>query len=186
MYRHFPGQQQVYLRWYQQWSAGFMWEPSGTGLIGVKTSTSYPQFYPFAVGADGTFAIQAQVVAEQAWGSENFFVNRGDPVSFTPGRWYCLEVFVKLNTPGAADASLAALDRRRAEAVLRRAAVSRQRSGGSGPVNRCHRCAPRDRSIRTPAHRGAAAVLVARRLRRRDRAHRLPGVPAHVPLTTCR
>ena len=95
------------MRWYQQWSTGF-WEPSGTGLVGVKTSTSYPQFYPFAVGADGTFAIQAQVVAEQAWGSENFFVNRGDPVSFVPDRWYCIEVFVKLNTPGAADGQLAA------------------------------------------------------------------------------
>jgi cellulose synthase/poly-beta-1,6-N-acetylglucosamine synthase-like glycosyltransferase len=108
MYRHFHGQQQVYVRWYQQWSTGFVWEPSGTGLVGVKTSTSYPQFYPFAVGADGTFAIQAQVVAEQAWGSENFFVNRGDPVSFVPDRWYCIEVFVKLNTPGAADGQLAA------------------------------------------------------------------------------
>jgi hypothetical protein len=108
MYRYFPGQQQVYLRWYQQWSAGFAWEPSGTGLLGVKTSTRFPQFYPFAVGADGRFAIQAQVVAEQQWGSENFFVNRGDPVSFAPDRWYCIEVFVKLNTPGAADGQLAA------------------------------------------------------------------------------
>jgi hypothetical protein len=108
MYRHFPGQQQVYLRWYQQWSAGFAWEPAGTGLLGVKTSASYPQFYPFAVGVDGTFAIQAQVVAERQWGSENFFVNQGDPVSFAPDRWYCIEVFVKLNTPGAADGQLAA------------------------------------------------------------------------------
>jgi hypothetical protein len=74
----------------------------------VKSSASYPQFYPFAVGADGTFAIQAQVVAEDAWGSENFFVNRGDPASFVPDRWYCIEVFVKLNTPGAADGQLAA------------------------------------------------------------------------------
>lgn len=108
MYRHFHAQEQIYLRWYQRWSAGFVWEPSGTGLVGVKTSARYPQFYPFAVGADGTFAIQAQVVAEQQWGSENFFVNRGDPVSFAPDRWYCLEVFVKLNTPGAADGQLAA------------------------------------------------------------------------------
>jgi len=108
MYRHFAGQQQVYLRWYQRWSAGFMWEPSGTGLVGVKTTTNYPQFYPFAVGVDGTFAIQAQVVAEQQWGSENFFVNRGDPVNLAPDRWYCIEVFVKLNTPGAADGQLAA------------------------------------------------------------------------------
>ena len=108
MYRHFPGQQQVFLRWYQRWSPGFMWEPSGTGLAGVKTSSGYPQFYPFAVGVDGTFAIQAQVVAEQQWGSENFFVNLGDPVAFVPDRWYCIEVFVKLNTPGAADGRLAA------------------------------------------------------------------------------
>jgi cellulose synthase/poly-beta-1,6-N-acetylglucosamine synthase-like glycosyltransferase len=106
MYRHFPGQQQVYLRWYQQWSTGFMWEPSGTGLLGVRTSASYPQFYPFTFGVDGTFAIQAQVVAEQGWGSENFFVNQGDPVSFVPDRWYCIEVFVKLNAPDAADGRL--------------------------------------------------------------------------------
>jgi len=108
MYRHFPGQDQVYVRWFQRWSPGFVWEPSGSGLIGVKTSASYPQFYPFTVGNESSFAIQAQVVAEQAWGSENFFVNRGDPMSFLPDRWYCIEVFVKLNTPGAADGELAA------------------------------------------------------------------------------
>jgi len=108
MYRHFPGQQQVYLRWYQQWSTGFAWEPSGTGLVGVTTSTRYPQFYPFAVGVGGAFAIQAQVVAEQEWRSENFFVNQGDPVNFVSDRWYCIEVLVKLNTPGAADGRLAA------------------------------------------------------------------------------
>jgi hypothetical protein len=108
MYRHVPPQQQVYLRWFQRWSPGFVFEPSGTALTGMTSSGSFPEFYPFASGSDGTFAIQAQVVAEQAWGTENFFANLGDPVRFVPDRWYCIEVFVKLNTPGASDGQLAA------------------------------------------------------------------------------
>jgi hypothetical protein len=108
MYRHSPGQDQVYVRWFQRWSTGFVWEPSGTGLVGMKSSANFPEFYPFALGSGGTFAIQAQVVAEQGWGVENFLGNRGDPVSFVPDRWYCIEVFVKLNAPGAADGELAA------------------------------------------------------------------------------
>jgi hypothetical protein len=32
----------------------------------------------------------------------------GDPVVFQPQRWYCIEVFVKLNTPGLPDGELAA------------------------------------------------------------------------------
>jgi hypothetical protein len=51
----------------------------------------------FAFGADGTFAVQAQAVAERNWDSENFLVNLGDPVRLVPDRWYCIEVFVKLN-----------------------------------------------------------------------------------------
>ncbi|HMD36742.1 MAG TPA: hypothetical protein VKH42_17330, partial [Vicinamibacterales bacterium] len=108
MYRHFLSEDQVYLRWYQKWSSGFLFEPSGTGMTAIRSSSGYPQFFPFTVGTDGTFAIQAQVVAEQNFGSENFFGNRGEPVTFTPDRWYCIEVFVKLNTPGAADGELSA------------------------------------------------------------------------------
>ena len=98
----------MYLRWYQRWSPDFAWEPSGTALTGITASGGRLQFYPFTFGGDGTFAVQAQVVAEQNWGSENFLVNRGDPVKFAPDRWYCLEVFVKLNAPGASDGQLAA------------------------------------------------------------------------------
>lgn len=107
MYRYFPPQRQIFLRWYQRWSPGFMWEPSGTGLMGIRSST-YPEFYPFTLGTGGLFAIQAQVVAEQNFGSENFLPNVGDPFSFVSDRWYCVEVYVKLNAPGAADGELAA------------------------------------------------------------------------------
>ena len=108
MYRYFPRQDQIYLRWYQKWSSGFVFEPSGTGMTGVRASSGYPEFYPFAIGANGTFAVQAEVVAEQGFGSENFFANRGDPITFAPDGWYCVEVYVKLNTPGAADGELSA------------------------------------------------------------------------------
>jgi len=108
MYRHFPHEDQVYLRWYQKWSTGFVFEPSGTGMTTIRSSSGFPQFFPFTVGMDGTFAIQAQVVAEQDFGTENFLANQGSPVHFTPDRWYCIEVFVKLNTPGAADGELSA------------------------------------------------------------------------------
>jgi hypothetical protein len=108
MYKHFPQQDQVYLRWYQRWSAGFLWEPSSTSLMGLRPYSGYPHFYPFVTGPDGQFAIQAQVLADRNWATENFFQNRGHPVAFEPERWYCVEVAVLLNTPGVADGALAA------------------------------------------------------------------------------
>jgi hypothetical protein len=108
MYRHFPGQDQVYYRWYQKWSPGFVWEPSSTKMVTLRPEGGYPQFYSEVLWADGQLAIQAQVIQEANWDSKNFYQNQGDPVTFQMGRWYCLEVFVKLNTPGAADGELAA------------------------------------------------------------------------------
>src|SRR2546425_4782949 len=46
MYRHFPGQDQVYYRWYQKWSPGFVWEPSSTKMVTLRPEGGYPQFYP--------------------------------------------------------------------------------------------------------------------------------------------
>jgi hypothetical protein len=108
MWRYFPGQDQVYLRWYQRWSAGYLFDASSTSLMGLRPSYGYPHFYPFVSGSGGQFAIQGQVLADRAWGSENFSQNLGQPVSFEPGRWYCVEVLVKLNTPGVADGTVAA------------------------------------------------------------------------------
>lgn len=108
MYNSWRGQDQVYLRWYQRWSPGFLWEYSSTSLAGLRPLSGYPHFYAFVAGAAGEFAIQAQVLADRAWASENFFQNRGDPVRFEPERWYCIEMMVKLNTPGQADGALAA------------------------------------------------------------------------------
>lgn len=108
MYNTFVPQEQVYLRWFQRWSPGFIWAPSGAGLVGLRPYWSYPHFYPFTFGADGHFAIQAQVLADRNWGTENFFQNVGEPVRFQPDRWYCVEVGVKLNTPGVADGVLSA------------------------------------------------------------------------------
>jgi len=108
MYRHFPGQDVIYHRWYQKWSPGFVWEPSATKMLILRPEAGYPEFYPEVLWANGQFAIQAQVVQEANWDAENFYQNQGDPVVFQPGRWYCLEVFVKLNTPGAADGEVAA------------------------------------------------------------------------------
>ena len=108
MYRHFQPQDQIYLRWYQRWSPDFVWEPSGTALTGIAAAGGRLRFYPFAFGADGTFALQAQAVAERNWDGENFLVNLGDPVRLAPDRWYCIEVFVKLNAPGASDGQVGA------------------------------------------------------------------------------
>jgi len=108
MYNYFRGQDQVYLRWYQRWDTAFEFEPSSTSLMALRPSSGYPHFYPFIAGASGQLAIQAQVLKDRAWGSENLFQNRGDPVVFEPERWYCIEVLVKLNTPGAPDGALAA------------------------------------------------------------------------------
>ena len=108
MYRLFLPQDQVYVRWFQRWSPGFAWAASGTGLVGVKPYSGYPAFYPFVSGTEGRFAIQAQVLADWQWGSENFFQNVGDPVAFEPDRWYCVEIGVRLNTPGLSDGVLTA------------------------------------------------------------------------------
>lgn len=108
MYDYFPPQDQIYVRWYQRWSANFLWEPSSTSLLGLRPSSGFPQFYPFVMGASGQMAIQAQVIADRGWDVENLFQNLGDPVIFGPDRWYCVEVFIKLNTPGVADGVVAA------------------------------------------------------------------------------
>src|SRR5438874_495228 len=68
----------------------------------------YPEFYPEVLWGNGQLAIQAQVTKEANWDSENFYQNRGAPVVFGGDRWYCVEMFVKLNTPGAADGEIAA------------------------------------------------------------------------------
>jgi hypothetical protein len=108
MFKHFPGMDGVYHRWYQRWSEGFRWDASATGLTGLGPRYGSPQFYPFVAGETGQLAIQAQVIAESDWGVRNFTQNEGEPVAFDPQRWYCVEVFVKLNTPGLADGELAA------------------------------------------------------------------------------
>jgi hypothetical protein len=108
MYAHFPGQDRVYHRWYQKWSPGFVWEPSSTKMTILRPYAGYPQFYPEVLWANGELAIQAQVIAEANWDARNFYQNQGTPVVFQPGRWYCVEVMVKLNTPGLADGELAA------------------------------------------------------------------------------
>ena len=59
--------------------------------------------------ANGQLAIQAQVTRETNWDSENFYQNRGESLVFKSDRWYCIEVFVKLNTPAVADGQLAAV-----------------------------------------------------------------------------
>src|SRR3954469_12294671 len=43
MYRHFPGQDQVYYRLYQKWSPGFVWEPSSTKMVTLRPEGGYPQ-----------------------------------------------------------------------------------------------------------------------------------------------
>jgi len=108
MYRPFPAQDRVYVRWYQRWSAGFLWGPSSSALVALRPYSGYPQFYPFIVSSDGQMAVQAQVLADRNWNSENFFQNVGPPVAFQPDRWYCIEVSVTLNTPGLPDGVLAA------------------------------------------------------------------------------
>lgn len=107
-YQHFAGQERVYVRWFQRWSANFVWDPWVTGLIGLRPPSSYPHFYPLVTAAGRGFAIQAQVLADRQWGSENFFENVGEPVALEPERWYCIEVMVQLNAPGQADGALAA------------------------------------------------------------------------------
>ena len=108
MYRLFAGRDHVYFRWYQRWSPGFVWEPSATKMVILRPMGGYPQFYPEVMWGAGEFAIQAQVIAEANWDSRNFSQNIGVPIKFQANRWYCVEVFVKLNTPGSADGQLAA------------------------------------------------------------------------------
>ena len=108
MYHEFPGVDTLYIRWYQRWSTGFVWEPSATKMMILRPIAGYPEFYPEVLWGNGQLAIQAQVTKEANWDSENFYQNRGAPVVFGGDRWYCVEMFVKLNTPGAADGEIAA------------------------------------------------------------------------------
>jgi hypothetical protein len=108
MFKHFAGLDQLYHRWYQRWSPGFQWEASGTGMVGIRPQNWYPQFYPAVLWGNGELAISAVGILEADWGTRNFYQNQGSPAVFEPDRWYCVEVFVKLNTPGASDGELAA------------------------------------------------------------------------------
>jgi hypothetical protein len=105
MLTYFPGQDEVYHRWYQGWSPDFIWEPSGTGMVTLRPVAGYPHFYPSVLWGNGELAIQAVGIPQANW---NFYQNQGPSVVFQPDRWYCLETFVKLNTPGVADGELAA------------------------------------------------------------------------------
>jgi hypothetical protein len=107
-YRHFAKQERVYVRWFQRWSANFVWAPWSTSLIALRPSSSYPHFYPLLGGNGNAFVVQAQVLADRQWGSENFFQNVGEPFVPEPERWVCFEVMVQLNTPGQTDGVLAA------------------------------------------------------------------------------
>ena len=107
-YRHFARQERVYVRWFQRWSANFVWAAWSTSLIALRPSSTYPHFYPLISGSDNSFVVQAQVLADRQWGSENFFQNVGEPFALEPERWFCFEVMVQLNTPGQTDGVLAA------------------------------------------------------------------------------
>src|SRR5207245_10486803 len=109
MYRPLPGQDQIYHRWYQKCQHGFIWEPSDTKMLILRPERGYPEFYPEVLWADGQLAIQAQVIQEAGWDAKNFHQNQGTPVVVQADRWDCLEVCVKLDTPGTDDGELAAL-----------------------------------------------------------------------------
>jgi hypothetical protein len=88
MYTLFRGRDDIYVRWYERWSAGFVWEPSATKMVILRPLGGYPQFYPEVLWGEGKFAIQAQVTREANWDSEDFYQNVGDPVVFESERWY--------------------------------------------------------------------------------------------------
>ena len=66
MLQYFPGQDHVYHRWYQRWSPGFLWEPSGTGLVTLRPVSGYPQFSPSVLWGNGEFAITAVGIRRRA------------------------------------------------------------------------------------------------------------------------
>ncbi len=105
MSRKFPAQDQMFHRWYQMWSSGWLWDPISTKMVIYGPGLGYPQFYPEVLWGNGELSVQAQVIAEASFDSKNFFQS-GTPIKFEANKWYCIEVKVKLNTPGKADGEL--------------------------------------------------------------------------------
>jgi len=110
MNRVFPGQDLIYHRWYQKWSPGFIWSGVATKMVFISPSpgSKSPGFSPVVLWGNGQLAVVAVVVAEANWDNVNLYQNVGTPVVFKGGGWYCVEVMVRLNTPGKADAEIKA------------------------------------------------------------------------------
>src|SRR5262249_4833022 len=75
-------------------------------------TNGYPGFYfeePFGSAA---MMVQAQVVREVNWDSENFSQNIGNPLAFENGRWYCIEGYVKVEHSRTCRRSDSHVDRR--------------------------------------------------------------------------
>lgn len=110
LYKWFDaGYDTIYYRWYQKWSSNWVWQPVSTKMTNTNVSPASAPGCAFEVlWGNGQFVIQCGPVAEANWDSYNYYQNTGSTSTFLPGQWYCIEVKVKMNSPGLADGEISA------------------------------------------------------------------------------
>jgi hypothetical protein len=113
--RHFPGTDEIWMRWYEYWGTGMVaagGEVAQGGIGGAGTKRHYMydpngnhgHVFTYMWGArEISFSVQAVFdAAEGMWGSQVLYQN-GTPFSMPDDQWICYEAHLKYNTPGMAD-----------------------------------------------------------------------------------
>lgn len=84
---------EVYVRWYEKYSANWIWSGNGQKLIKIQTgSNANLMFFTQWGGSD------PRVHPEQSLIDVVLTQNIGSTVSFERDRWYCIEVYAKQDT----------------------------------------------------------------------------------------
>jgi hypothetical protein len=119
----FPETNTVYIRWYQKWSANWIWPRDQQKLAKVKGPEQSQNFKvswgfnfinvtkkspPPNDGINETYVFANLAAVGESPG--DFRQNDSDPATgnfpLDRNRWYCIEIMVKSNTPGASDGQL--------------------------------------------------------------------------------
>jgi hypothetical protein len=112
--RHFPGADEIWMRWYEYWGAGMTTaggDPAQGGIGGAGTKRHYMYdpngehghvFVYIGGSRQIAFVVQSVFDATEGWGTYNLAQN-ATPFSMPDDQWICYEARLKYNTPGMAD-----------------------------------------------------------------------------------
>lgn len=113
-----PASEQVYVRWYRRYDAGYDWtqhkmpgvyakaSSAQNGTAGVKPTGCDKYSCKLFVDWSGKPAFYSYHPDQEGIWGDHFKQNIGTPVTLQSERWYCFEMMLKSNTPGEFDGEL--------------------------------------------------------------------------------